>query len=759
VLNKNLAGSNNRQLVCLSAISLVFSASALAQTGTTSATEPAAQPEGLREITVTAERREENVQTTPIAISAESGETLRSQSITDLSQLGEQIPNINVGADAGSAQVYIRGVGYAAISPGGETRVALYSDGIYLARTQGAFLNYYDIASVEVLRGPQGTLYGRNATAGAINTITVEPSNTVSGYYSQTLGDYGLAREEGAIGGPLSSTVSGRLAFQVTDRYGYGKNITTGQDVNDDHNRNLRLKLKFAPTDDFFVRLETDYSLKRDHSGGYRYTGVGSPPFTYRAANGQLVTFPGVVPLANSLVYLPPSNPQDAAGFGPDNRLETFGVSLLAEWKVAPDTKITSLTGFRHLTNGLDTNSDGTSSGLTRQYIYEGSNSFSQELRLQQDLGSIGDLLLGGYFFREHNDEINRVGLDPFTVGIGTAPAGNLAQGYETFGDVLTEAEAAFMQANFHVTEQLGVTLGVRYSHEMKTAFEGYQFDLTRVFSLSNPPLFLGTQNDRLPLSRTDPKVVIDYKLAEGVFSYLSYSRAFKSGGFNLGALQAPFAPEVLTSYEAGLKTEAFDRRLRANFAAFFYNYTNLQVAGTVGNGVITTNANAHIKGVEAELTALPTPDLKLELNLSYLDAKYTQYMNSEDARQYLGVENLAGNYLDQSPPYSADFSADYTFHSSLGDFTPRFNVVRTGTVYFSEFNRPEVSQPAFTKVNLYGIYDRPGTGWSGNVFVKNVTNKTYLVGQVINAGIFGYPVSGLYGAPRTYGVQVTKSF
>src|SRR5450631_1776615 len=258
----------------------------------------ASEPTGLEEIVVTAERRESNVQTTPIAISAITGAALRNAVMVNLTSMSEQIPNLNVGSNAGSAQVYIRGVGYDAATPGGETRVALYSDGIYFARTQGAFLGYYDIDRVEVLRGPQGTLYGRNATAGAINTITNEPGSYYQGYLSETLGDFGLSRTEGAVGGPLSNSLEGRVAFLINDRSGYGKNLTTGEPVDDDHDRNVRVKLKYSPVDNFFVKLESDYSLENDHNAGYRNVGNGSPPFTYTNANGTVVTFPGVIPLA-----------------------------------------------------------------------------------------------------------------------------------------------------------------------------------------------------------------------------------------------------------------------------------------------------------------------------------------------------------------------------------------------------------------------------------------------------------------------------
>jgi iron complex outermembrane recepter protein len=718
-------------------------APALAQNGPVpQATDPSSATStqsGLSDIIVTAERRSTNIQKTPLSISAVSGEDLRSHQITNIESLSQNLPNVSFGKLAADARVYIRGVGYDSVSTGGETRVALYNDGVYQSRSQAAFAGFFDVDRVEVLRGPQGTLYGRNATAGAINIISRDPGNTLNGYVSGTVGTYRLIGVEGAVGGPLGNGVSARIAVRSTDREGYGRNIQTGNDVGDEHSRAVRAKVRAKLSSDFTIQIVGNYSREKDHTGGYRFLGAG---------RSDMVPLPIVLGVA-------PSHPQDTAGAGPDFRLELYGVSATATWSPSADTQIVSVSGYNHVDSRLLDNFDGTTAGLSVHRLNERSNSFSQELRVQQNFGDFADLIVGAYYFHEKNLAENLAALNGIFFGL---PFG-LRQGYGTRGTVKTDAYALFGQATMHLTSRLGVTLGGRYSDESKIIDEAAQFDLVRPYDPANPLLPFGTAQQKTKQSSFDPKITIDYRFTDDIFGYATYSRGFKSGGFNIGGLQPPFEAERLTNYEVGIKSEFFDHRLRANVSAFYYDYSNLQVNVNEGVALVTRNAaKARIKGVEAEFLALPVDGLRLGLNFAYLDAKYRKFDTIDDTFPELGIQNLSGNRLNNAPKYKIDGEIGYTFRTAVGDFTPRANVTWVDRVYFSQFNLPQVSQPSRTEVNLYLNYERPGTGWSASVYVRNATDKTYVVASTIGS-LFAFPLLGQFAPPRTVGLQITKAF
>jgi len=697
--------------------------------------------QGLEEIIVTAERRSESVQTTAIAISAVSGEALQERQVFNIESLSNQIPGVEFGRIAGDAKVYIRGVGYDSISPGGETRVALYSDNIYQARTQSGFLAFYDVDRVEVLRGPQGTLYGRNATGGAINIITREPTDILEGYVSGRVGNYGLIGTEGAVGGPLSESVSARLAFQTVDRNGFGTNISTGEEVNDEQKRNVRLKLKFEPSANFSVRLMADYGKEHDHSGGYRYIGAARPDFT---------------PLTLAFGGTTPTDPQDSAGFGPRLFLETYGFSAEAKLALGPSTDIVSLTGYRHLIAKNESNFDTNTLELSKQFLVDRSDMFTQELRLSHSFGDFADILLGGYYYHEKSFAKNEIGL---TGGVFGAPVFPLLEFYETRGDLKTEAYALFGEVRIHPVPQLTVTLGGRYSHEKKSLVESLEFDLVNPF---DPDRFnpAATVPNSQTESRFDPKITIDYEVNDDVFLYATFSRGFKAGGFNIGGLQDPFKPEVIKNYEAGIKADLFDRRLRANLAVFHYDYSNLQVNVVEGVALVTRNAaKAKVDGVELEMTALPVDGLRLAANVTYLDARYSDFESIDNLYPELGLQNLKGNRLNYSPEWKLNGEIGYTFETGIGNITPRFNVTWVDKIYFRQFNLDVMSQASRTNVDAFLGYESPDGLWSASAYVTNLTDDTYVAGATVSAGVVGFPILGQYGPPRTYGLSVTRRF
>ena len=695
---------------------------------------------GLAEVVVTAERHTTNVQSTPLAVTAVGGKEMLAHGQTNVESLASSVPNLTFSRLAGDAAIFIRGLGYESISPGNEGRVALYSDGVYESRNQAAFLGFYDLDRVEVLRGPQGTLYGRNAVGGAVNIVSRDPTSELSGYVSADVGNYDLFGAEGAVSGPITDKLSARFAFQTADRDGYGTNVTSGEKSYNEHTRSARAKLKYDASDNLTIRAIGYYSYENDRNGGYAF----------------ISDYPGVGPsLAQQTGFVYPSNPQDTAGPGPHDYLQTYGGSVQADLRIAPSTTLTSLTGASTLTSDFLNNVDG--SPLSEQILTLEAQQVSEEFRLNQKFGNIADLLVGGYYFYEHEIVGNHVGLPGISVGI---PSTSLFEGYRTEGDQDTAAYAAFAQATFHLTERADITLGGRYSTETKSLDEGAELDFSRPFLASNPFLPYGTLDHSVTESAFNPKLTFDYKFTPLIFGYATYSQGFKSGGFNIGGLQPAFRPETLNNYEIGLKSTLFDRRLRVNVSAFYYDYTNLQVSLVEGVALETKNAaSATIKGLEAEITALPTPDLTLTLNASYLDSAYQKFTDTDPARPLLGPINVAGNELDNAPKAKINFQAEYRITLQNRQIIPRIDVTWTDRTYFSPFNLDAVSQPSWFMLNADVRYVISGSGWSFDAYVKNLTDVTYVVGATASTALLGAPVVGQYGAPRTFGFRATKEF
>ncbi|WP_439470098.1 TonB-dependent receptor [Blastomonas fulva] len=731
----------------------------------------AAVPDAFGTIVVTAERRESTVQKTPIAVTAVGGEALQKSGVFNIEGLNDRIPNLSFQRNAGDARIFIRGIGYNSISPGGETRVALYSDGIYQSRTQAGLLGFYDVDRVEVLRGPQGTLYGRNAIAGTINILSRDPGESLNGYITGTAGTYRLLAAEGALGGPLSDTVGARLAFRIVDRNGFGENLTTGQDVGDERSFSTRGKIVIEPTSEFRLVLQGDYARVDDRSGGYRY---GGP------ANSN------IVPLGIRLggVGSIPTDVQDSASFGPKQDIETYGFSAQAEINPTENTSIAILTAYRRMTARQQSNVDGFVQGFTQQFITEKSDVFTQEIRLSQRLGDFADLIVGGYYFHEGNSALNEVPHKaivlqqpggPFTPFVGGLDPNAFVDFFATFGNVNTDALAAFAQLDIYLTERLELSLGGRYSTETKKIFEARQLDVLSPFVQGdalrpalNPaaglfgggPLGAGFRRQQETWRSLDPKVTLSFQATPETLMYATFSQGFKSGGFNLGGLQTPFRPEGLTNYEVGIKTDLFDDLVRANVSAFRYDYEDLQQNIVIGNNLITRNAaKARLYGAEAEITIRPTTALTVALNGAYLKGEYREFDSANPSQPELGVQDLNGNQLANAPRWQLGGDVSYAIETGIGTFTPRVNITWFDEVFFTEFNVAELRQPSRTMINLFLTWEGINPSLSVSAFVRNLTDDSYLSNNATSNGLLGFPNTAQYGEPLTAGVSVTKRF
>lgn len=726
--------------LCASGLAITASLAAAEAALAQSAPEAAGEPVGLEEVVVTAQHRSENVQTTALSVSALGGDELAARHIDNVQGLSAAIPNVNFGTYNGSARVSIRGIGDDAISPGAEARTAFHVDSVYLSRPQASMAGFYDIDRVEVVRGPQGTLYGRNATAGAINVLTKNPTDTFEGYAKATLGNYELYKGEAAVGGPLGGGFSGRLAAQITSRGGYGHNITAGGDVDDEETRGVRAKLRYELSPDVDLVLSADHFHQDDHNGGWHYLGPGSP---------------GLTPFANQLGGAIPLDRYDVSGNVPSRtKRETGGVSAAVNADLG-GANFTSISAYRELESRTLTDYDMTNLNLALYDIREKADQFSQEFRLQSDYAR-GHWLVGAYYFKESGHGSLAIPLDQ---RLYFGPPGYV-QGYYIEGDLDTEAYAVFGQADFAINDSLSLVLGGRYSSERKSIDEGLAFDTLTPFNGVVAPGPLFTNEDSKRWSDFTVRASVEYKPTSNIFIYATYAEGFKSGGFNLGGLQPAFNPEGLKDYEAGIKAEWFDRRLRTNISVFKYDYSDLQVTKVVDASLRVENAaRAKLYGAEFEIVARPIAGLELGANVSLLHSKYTRFETQDPARAALGLLDLAGNELNQAPSYSVSLSAEYTAPVASGELTLRGEGHFVDDVYFTPFNLSYVGQPSYEKFNLFATYEPSEGNWTLQLFARNIGEKITRASAVVGSGLAGFPISGSYAPPRTYGVEIGYRF
>ena len=715
-----------------------------AQTGTTAEAAPtAASDEGsaIDEIVVTAQKRSESLQRVPLSISALSGDALANRAIDSLTSLATSIPSMTFGSYGGTARISVRGIGFDMINPGGEGRIAYHVDGVYISRPAATMGTFFDVERVEVLRGPQGTLYGRNATGGSINVITRKPADHLEGYVELGYGNYNALTAEGAISGPLAEGVGLRLAYTGEHRDGYGKNIVTGNDIDNARRYGFRGTLSAKLGENGKFDLIGDYYHEHDRNYGNHYFGQGNAaitPFGF--------AFGGVVPTSRRDI---------ANDFDPSNDRTFWGVSGRGELNVG-DLTLTSVTGYRDSKWKTVTDLDITSAPLSIFSFFEKSHQFSQELQVAGDIGA-AKFIVGGYYFNEKITGGSKIPLDAALV---FGPPSQFVQGYWAQGTFNTDALAGFGQLDYALSDQFSLTLGARYSWERKKLNDFVQFDLFTPYppEATDPNAIYQGANARSETAFT-PKFGLQYEPRMGLMFFANVSKGFKSGGFNIGDGNGGFAPETLWSYEAGMKGTFADGRVRINATGFYYDYKNLQVSKVVNATVPIENAAAStLYGAEAEITVMPVDGLRIEVAPAWLHSKYTDFRSANPADPFNPTPVvLDGNQLIQAPELSLNSSMEYGFAVGSGTLTLRGELNWQDRIYFTPFNEAVVSRPANTKINAFVRYEMGN--WNLSVYGRNLANKTTIASALVNSIAVGLPVSGTLEPPRTYCIKIGYHF
>lgn len=743
---------------------LVFGmpATVVAQSAKPAESAPMTNQEGdtLTEIVVTAEKRTTDLQKTPISITALGGEALLSEQVHDLPDLTSLVPSFQMGEVEGYAQITIRGIGISNFVPAAESAVAVNLNEVYISRPIAQLTGLYDVAAVEVLRGPQGTLYGRNATAGAVNITTQRPSDSFTGYGDLTIGNYGETRVEGAVGGPLTNDeLLVRFAGFREVNDGYGKNLVTGNDIDNKDAYGGRVTVVFRPVDEFQGIFIVEDNEEHDHSSALHYFGAA-----------------GLLPLAGTLGKPPvfvqlggytAQNPLDIAnGIDPTFMLRTTAETAILEWSPGAFS-LRSITGFRQQ-NSLTSNSlDG---GMPLSILFragEPDRQFSEEIQAHYDTERL-HLTAGLYYFHELDDyapayaPVSNVLLNLDFPDLPLRPTEGFTDFANLGGLIDTNAKAAFSQASFEVAPGLSLTGGIRYSVEGKHLFQQYRIDLYTPYTGDNP-LPPAVSIPSKTFYSTTPRLGIQYDIDPHTAVYGTYAKGFKSGGFDPGTdpsvVARGFQPEKLTDYEVGVKSDLLDNHVRLNLSGFYYDYTDLQVSESVALTIATANAaSAHVYGVEAELTAVVSRALTIEGNASWLHARFVNYSGPDNARPLLTSVNYDGNSLDNAPDWSAHLGPNYRWALPRGTISLKGEGDYSSKFFFTPANLPLVGQSSFFKANAFLTYDS-NAGWHVTGFVRNLTNKLTRVSADVEAVLNGTPVQGSYAPPRTYGAEVGYRF
>ncbi|GAB3091132.1 TonB-dependent receptor [Aestuariicella hydrocarbonica] len=679
----------------------------------------------LEEIVVTAQRRAENLSDVPVAISAFTEDSLSRLGIDNVLDISASIPNTQVSASLGVTSIFLRGIGSNVLGVGADSSIAYHLNGVYVARARAQTGGFFDVERIEIVRGPQGDLYGRNATGGSVNVITRKPTEELTGGLSISYGNYNARRLEGVVSGPIvENTVLARFAGFSSQRDGYGENIITGSEVDNLDEYGGRFSLDITPTSELSIGLVGDYYSADDSNGISHYLGSGRPDVQLTA-----LKFGGVVP----------DDIRDIAAEEDVGRdLTVQGLSATVSYDISDNLTLKSITGYRDSKSTMRSSIPGGSVLNAIITQYEEQDQISQEFQLLLN-GNNWDMVLGGYYFRE-----KVIGDVYFPLYF--APGAKFHQ--EGVGE--TRSYAAFAHVNYELSDRFTLIGGLRYSKETREA-DG---EFTDPFV----PVPTGGEKD---WDAVTPKVGIQFHPNKDLMLYASASKGFKSGSFIIGADAPPTDPEYLWSYEVGLKATLLQDRLQMNLAAFYYDYEDLVVTlvkGTPGGGTVVSNENAAaatIQGFEAEVSLQATEGLRLDLSLGYLDAEYDEYSTADPVYPERGELDLSGNRLTNSPKLTARIGAEYR----VGNLSVSGDVVFSDEVYFTPFNdKSNAYRPSYQMVNSQIKYDFE-SGLSLSIFGHNLTDEEVVGIQAISSSTFGYPKLGPLYAPRTFGVKTEWIF
>lgn len=732
----------------------------------------------IEEVLVTAQRRESSLQSVPIAVSSFAAQELEMRQVDNIGDLQTLVPNLSVHVgDANNAVVYIRGVGQIDSIAFFEPGVGIYLDDVYLGRAQGAFLDVVDVERIEVLRGPQGSLYGRNSVGGALKYISTAPTEELSGNVSATVGNYGRSDFKGTISGPLIDDVlAGRLTVAKLKRDGYSDNAFDNKHDGDQDTSFIRSVLRYQPNENVSVQWAADYT---DSDPDRSRTPAKEAPINVLVVDPY--TFGASVDS-----FAADSDPFKVnADFNRLEETETKGTDLNISWAISDQLTFKSITSYRELAYATELDLDGTPRNAFGIFYYNDQQQTSQELQLSyqsERLSAVGGL----YYFNEESDTFDGGVFSNFLIAVsGTTESS-------------TDSYAIFGQLDYDVTDKLTATVGFRYTEEEKdyerqtedfdlTALAGIGFDpITGAVVYANPALLSPRSTDLtlgggigVPQPFADPKPAdfenfspklgVKYQLTDAAHIYASASSGFKSGGFNGRVADAqlkPYDEETLTSFELGYKSLWLDDRLRLNAAAFYNEYDDLQVSSfeTTADGgailpVFSNAGEAVIQGAEVELTLRVTEALTINANIGYLDAEYKEYFAAADPVTNTVVDVSGERKMVNAPEWDTFLGATYVLPiSDWGKLTLMGDVSYRSKTYLEINSSENLAQEGYSVVNAGIMLEPLNSSWMVLLGGKNLTDEEYRT-HAFDLSAFPGVELGYYNAPQTVSLSARYSF
>jgi iron complex outermembrane recepter protein len=688
----------------------------------------------LDEIVVTAEKRSANLQSVPIAVSAVSGAALATENVQDMSDLELAVPGINVVRQNTSVQFFIRGVGTDGAAAGQESAIATFIDGVYIPSLSGTTFQLTNIDRIEVLKGPQGTLYGRNATGGAVNVITKTPSQDASFDFDVGYGNFETAQTNfyGTMG--LTKNIAIDLAGTYTDQNaGFGRNVYTGGQAISTRDYAGRSKI-YGDFDTTRVTLAADYA----EESGDSFTAYRALP------SGHLLN--GQVGWPYGFWDIQSNDPL------PD-RVTNDGLSLKVEQDLS-SLLFTSISAYRRVHEYQVVDYDTTPLQLLEVPQNEMDGQFTQEFQLSSNKSDLVKWIAGVFYLRSYAIYA------PFEVtGLGLAPA--TSQVIEDRQD--TTSLAGYAQATVELASDTHLTLGARDTYDRR--------ELRANDYLILPPAVIDTlfetPQQRVSFNRPQWRVALDHQFTQDMMVYASYNRGVKSGVYNLTAPNNPaVSPEVLDTYEVGFKSELLDHRIRFNAATFYYKYRDIQLTSLVNASQTLLNAaTAEIFGAEAQVDVAVTSQFNVHAGGQWLHDRYTEFQGvpveepgafgdvQVSCTAVPGVCNGSGHRMIKTPDGTFNASADYTFPLPTGALALSAEYLWTDGFFWTADNR--IRQNAYSLVNGQAKYTFADGHYNVRLWTRNLTNtKYYLTQAEAVTGDIGIPAP-----PRTYGIDVGVHF
>ncbi|MFA7439379.1 MAG: TonB-dependent receptor [Sphingomonadaceae bacterium] len=723
---------------------------------------------GVADIIVTAQKRAENLQSVPIAVSAVSGEMVENLQAVTLQGLQGAVPSIQIGSfgnTPNTAVFSIRGVGVIDPDPYAGSTVSIVSDGVPQYFSYGALLDLFDVERVEILRGPQGTLFGANTTGGVVNVVTRQPTGEFGGRAEITYGNRNRIDIKAAVDFPIiEDLLAGKVAAFHHGRDGWVTNIVDGSDMGSQDVTVVRGYLKLTPSPDFDATLIGEYARARN----------GAPMIVNGSIPGEALYLPpGPVAGAKLPMYASPCVPAgqrchapnkyySASAGEPDiSDMNTYRLTLTMNWANTAIGDLTSITGYKKFDLYETTDQDGTPLLFHANRRPTEGWQFNQELRTSVDLTDSIHLLVGGAYMKTHYDLSQNYVIE-FAL-----------PGFRQFStqDQDNWSGSLFAHSYIDLTDRLRLQAGVRYTHE-KTEMEAGVFNF---INLNGPAVYAGdtplggfVAQGSKNWDKFGWKLGLDFQATDNALLYGYYARGFKSGGF-VGRITlpqdiGPFGPETVDTFEAGIKADWFGNRLRTNLTGFFTIYRDMQLAqiyyapneeGVLVNGnTIVNAAKSHIKGFELETVLVPVEGLTLNGSLAYLDAKYKNFdYTNIGLTGAPEIIDLSGYRLQNAPKWAGSASAAYEFR--LGNGTTSANIMYnyTGKKYnTSLLNTPRATIQPTHYVNANVEWTPESERWSIGLWGRNLFDNRYIASVYDAPGIFALVN---YAAPREYGVTL----